>query len=193
MATPEWVLVTLKVIEVLDALGVPYIIVGSTASIVHGTMRTTVDADLVAEINLEHIEPLVAALNDEFYIEPEQIRDAIRRRRSFNLIHQRSMFKVDVFIPQGRHFDQVQFSRRVERVISQNPERSVWLVSAEDVVLSKLEWFRSGGEVSERQWRDVLGVIKTQAENLDLEYMREMATRIAVGDLLERAFEQAEK
>lgn len=193
MATPEWVTVTLKVIEVLDALQVSYVIVGSAASTVYGTMRTTVDADLVADLKLEHIPTLTAALEREFYIEPEQIRDAINRRSSFNAIHQETMFKVDVFIPKGRRFDETQFARRVEKVIANDPQYLAWLVSAEDVILSKLDWFRQGSEVSERQWRDVMGVLKTQKDRLDLTYLREAAHELGIGRLLERALEEVDR
>jgi len=77
-------------------------------------------------------------------------------------------------------------------VIATNPEESVYIVSPEDIILAKLEWYRLGGEVSDRQWRDVLGVLKTRAGELDLDYLRKWAGELKVNDLLERALDEAE-
>lgn len=187
----EWIEVTLKVVDALEALNINYVICGSAASIIHGVVRSTVDADLIADLKPEHAEPLVAALEKEFYIEPEFIMQAIKRKSSFNVIHQSTMFKVDVFVPKIRVFDQAQLSHRVQRVFGQNPDRSVWFLSAEDIVLAKLEWFKIGGEVSERQWRDILGVLKIQRDKLDVDYMRKMGATLGVAKLLEAALEAA--
>ena len=100
---------------------------------------------------------------------------------------------VDVFLPKERPFDQAQLARRMETVIARAPERTVWIASAEDIVLAKLEWFAIGNQVSERQWRDVLGVLKTQSGQLDVDYMRKMAPALGVSDLLEQALEEAVK
>lgn len=193
MTSPEWIVVTLKVTEALEALQVPYVICGSVASIVHGIVRTTVDCDMVADLNLDHVEPLVTAIGNEFYVEQESIVDAIQFHRSFNLIHQESMFKVDIFIPKARPFDRAQLAHRIELEIANNPKRMAWFSSAENIVLAKLEWFRLGNEVSERQWRDVLGVLKTRLGELDIEYMYTAAPALGVSDLLERALLEAEK
>jgi hypothetical protein len=184
---PEPVAVTLQVTDVLDALNVPYLIGGSFASSVYGTYRATADVDLVADLKFDHVEPLVKALRKQFYIDAEAVRDAIRYRRSFSAIHLTTMFKVDVFIPQRRPYSQTQLDRRVKHVIWPEPECSVYLASAEDNVLAKLEWYRMGGEVSERQWRDVLGVLKAQSTKLDVGYLRQWAAALNIADLLENA------
>ncbi len=191
--TPEWILVTLKVIDVLEALGITYTVCGSVASITHGVARATVDTDLLADFKLEHSEAFAAALKEEFYIDPDSMREAIRQRTSFNAIHQDTMFKVDIFITKARLFDQEQLARRVQKIIARNPDRKAWISSAENSVLSKLEWFRLGDEVSERQWRDVLGILKTQRGRLDIEYMRKTASILGIHDLLASALEEAEK
>ena len=188
---PEPMAVTLLVIQALDALGVPYLIGGSLASAVHGVARATADVDLVADLRPEHARPLAQALEGAFYVDAESIHDAIRRHSSFNLIHLETMFKVDVFVRKQRPFDQAQFDRRVAQVIVSEPERTAYVASAEDIVLAKLEWFRIGGEVSERQWRDVLGVLKVQGERLDRDYLRRWAVVLKVSDLLERALSAA--
>jgi hypothetical protein len=183
--------VTLLVIDALEALGVSYFIGGSLASAVHGVLRATVDADLVADLRLKHAEPLARALSDAFYVDAESIRDAIRHQSSFNVIHLETMFKVDVFVLKERPFDASQFARRSAHVVATDPERTAYIASAEDTILAKLEWYRKGGEVSEQQWRDVLGVLKVQSDRLDYDYLRQWAAQLGVADLLERAVNEA--
>jgi hypothetical protein len=179
--------VTLKVTRVLELLKIPYFIGGSLASTVYGLIRTTQDCDIVAQMNLEHIPAFVAALQDEFYIDSEMIADSIKRNSSFNIIHSESMFKVDVFIPHPRPFLRSQFSHAQQQSFQLETEVSAMFTSPEDIILAKLEWYRLGGEISERQWRDVLGVLKTQAGGLDLAYLRLWAEELQVVDLLDRA------
>ena len=183
----EPVAVTLLVIEALEALDVAYLIGGSLASAIHGVARATQDADLVADLRSQHAEPLARALGEAFYVDVGAIRDAIRRRSSFNAIHLETMFKVDVFVRKQRPFDQAQFEHRRAQVVSIDPERTAYVASPEDTVLTKLEWYRRGGEVSDQQWRDVLGVLRVQGEQLDSVYLRRWATALGVVDLLETA------
>jgi len=183
--------VTLLVTRTLEQLGIPYAVGGSLASSLHGVMRSTLDVDIVADMRLEHVQPLVDALSQEFYADIEMMRDAIERRGSFNLIHYETAFKVDIFIRKLRAYDQLQLERRVLAEIATDPEQSIYVVSPEDIILAKLEWYRLGGQVSDRQWRDVLGVLKTRAGELDLAYLREWAGELQVGDLLERALREA--
>ena len=188
---PEQIAVTMLVADALEALGVPYAIGGSFASALHGVMRATMDADLVADLRQEDVAPFVQALGELFYANAEMMREAIGQHRSFNLIHLESMFKVDVFVARPRDFDRAQLARRQLHLLSEDPERRAYVASAEDTVLAKLEWYRMGGEVSDRQWRDALGVLKVQGLRLDLAYMRHMAAGLGVKDLLERALEES--
>jgi hypothetical protein len=183
--------ITLFVTQTLEHLGIPYAVGGSLASSLHGVMRSTLDVDIVADMQPEHIQPLVEALSKEFYADDEMMRDAIEHQSSFNLIHYETAFKVDIFIRKSRAFDQMQLDRRRLSVIASDPEESVYVTSPEDTILAKLEWYRMGGEVSDRQWRDLLGVLKTRAGELDLEYLRKWAAELHVSDLLERALGQA--
>ena len=182
---------TMLVIHALDQLKVPYVIGGSLASAVHGVVRATMDTDIVADLHEEHAQPLVDILSGTFYADVEMIKDAIEHHSSFNLIHLETMFKVDVFIPKEREFDQLQIRRRTSQTISADPEETAFVATAEDTILAKLEWYRMGGEVSDRQWRDILGIMKVQAESLDLPYLRKWAGNLGVTDLLERALKQS--
>jgi hypothetical protein len=185
----EPVEVTIQVTDVFEKLSVPYLIGGSLASALYGMVRTTQDADIVAEMRLEHLQPFVLALQDEFFIDDEMIAAAIQRNSSFNIIHRETMFKVDVFIPRPRPFLQSQLARAQRQTFTFETEVSAKFASPEDTILAKLEWYRLGGEISERQWRDILGVLKTRAGVLDLSYLRKWAGELKLSDLLERALQ----
>lgn len=186
----DFIQVVLRVVRVLEELGVLYAIGGSLASSAHGVMRATMDADIVADLRPEHVQPFLAALSSDFYADEATIREAIYRRSSFNLIHYQTAFKVDIFIPKPRPFDRMQLARRTAVVMGTEP---VYLISPEDTVLAKLEWYRLGGEVSDRQWQDVIGVLTVQAEDLDLDYLRHSADQLGIRNLLERALAEAKR
>jgi hypothetical protein len=187
----EPIAVTTLVTDALENLGVTYAIGGSLASAVHGVMRATMDADLVADLQMEHIEPLAQALGDAFYADVEMMREAVRHHSSFNVIHLDTMFKVDVFVAKPREFDRSQLARRQSYILSEDPPHHAYITSAEDIVLAKMEWYHIGGRTSDRQWRDVLGVMKVQQNQLDHSYLRHMATTLGVSDLLEQALDEA--
>lgn len=182
----------LPVIEAFDQLKIHYYIGGSVASLAYGIYRTTADVDVIADIRLEHVPALVKQLEDAYYIDADMIKDAIRYRSEFNLIHLATMFKVDIFLPRQRPFDQ-RVRQRAQRNELKILEKDITfnLESPEDVILSKLEWYKMGGGISERQWSDVLGVLKVQGPALDRVYMRQWAGEIGVLDLLERAMQEA--
>jgi hypothetical protein len=183
--------VTLLVTDVLEKLDIPYAVGGSLSSSLHGIMRSTLDVDIVTDLQYKHIQPFVDALSSVFYTDDEMIRDAIEHHSSFNLIHYETAFKVDIFIPKKRDFDKMQLARRVASIITTDPERIIYVTSPEDVILAKLEWYRMGNEISERQWRDVLGVLKMKSGELDQAYLRQWAIKLNVSDLLDRALSEA--
>lgn len=181
----------LLVIAALDAMQIPYFVGGSLASAAYGLQRSTLDVDLVADIHAEHVARFVSLLAGPFHVDEAVIRESIEQRTSFNLIHQESITKIDVFVPRHRDFDHSQFARRIRQMIQETPEVFVYVASPEDTILSKLEWYRRGNEASDRQWKDILGILKVQAGRLDVNYMRRWAADLNVADLLERAFDDS--
>ena len=180
-------------VEALDRLQIPFYVVGSVASSAYGVIRTTNDVDLIAGIEPRHVASLVAKLGREFYADPDMIHEALRTGRAFNLIHYASSYKFDIFPIGPDPYQQIQFERVVRRPISLGGSEpfEVPLASAEDTLLSKLAWYRAGGEVSERQWSDIRGIVEVQRERLDRPYLTRWAAHLGVADLLDRAMAYA--
>lgn len=172
---------------VLESLNIRYFVGGSVASSYHGAMRSTMDVDLVAVVSLEQLESLLAAVTDEFYASETAIRAAIVNRTSFNLIHLPTSFKVDVFVSRGRPFDESSFARAAICYIG-SPENGVEvpIASIEDILAAKLDWYRIGDEVSERQWNDMTRLVQLHGTRIDWKYLHSVAAEIGVSDLLER-------
>ena len=187
----EPIQVTQLVTNVLEELGVKYVLGGSLASALHGVARATMDADIIANIEIKHVVPFVNALKGAFYVDAEMIRDAIQHQMSFNIIHLETLFKVDIFVAKDRDFDRYQIERRTAYSLSGDTQQSVYVASAEDTILAKLEWYRMGGEVSDRQWRDILGIMKVQANKLDMDYLRKGSRTLQIEDLLDKAIKEA--
>ena len=187
MTPPDPVVLALILARILERLGVRYCIGGSVASSVYGEVRTTLDVDVVADLDPEHIDSLVAAVESDFHVVDEAIHRAVRERSSFNLIHEETLVKADVYVPPDdpTHREQLVRSRRV--ALRSEPGSEVELASPEDVVIHKLRWYEMGGRVSDRQWRYVLGVLKVQCESLDLAYLKRAAATLGLSELLARA------
>lgn len=188
--TPDILAATTPVVEAFEQLGVPYHVGGSVASSLHGIPRLTIDVDLVADLRLGQVRPLLKQLEATYYIDEDMIRDAIRHRSSFAVIHLNTMLKVDIFIPKSRLFDQEELRRVQQKVLAEGtPPFNV--ASPEGTILNKLEWYRMGGEVSDRQWNDILGVLKVQGTHLDMGYLQRWSASLKVTDLLQRALVDA--
>jgi hypothetical protein len=180
----------LPVVDALVAPEVLYYVGGSVASSVTGVARATLDADLVTTLRLEHAEPLAALLLPHYYVDVEMIQNAVRHSSSFNVIHLATMFKIDIFVPQDTPFARENMRRRIAIEV---PEigRTLYVCSPEDIVLHKLLWYAAGSGVSDRQWYDLQGVLRLQAQGLDLAYLRYWGAVLGVGALLQRALDEA--
>ena len=188
---PDLLQVVSQVAQALETLGIPYLVGGSVASSRYGVPRMTQDADLVVDLRLHHVEALVHALQDTFYVDPGPIRDAIRLKSCFNIIHSTAIYKIDMFvIASGAWARQEMQRRRLERA-GIHEELEFYFSSPEDIILHKLHWYRSGGGVSERQWNDVLGVLKVQATELEYDYLDHWAAELGLTDLLVAALQEA--
>ena len=171
-----------KALNALRELGLDYMIVGSHAASVHGFTRATHDLDIVVSLHSEDIGKLAEALGEEFFLDVESARDALRRGDMFNAIHVDSGIKMDFWILAADDFSRAQFSRRRRADVEGTP---AWVASAEDTVLSKLLWYRVAP--SDRQLADARGIIEIGRGRLDCEYLSTWAERLGIEDLLAQA------
>jgi hypothetical protein len=178
----------LRLLAVLDGMAIRYMIGGSLASSAHGTYRSTNDIDIVAEITEQDIPRLVSQLGGDFYADADAMRDAVRRGRSFNMIHFASSYKFDIFPLTDDPYSAVQLERRMFQELPMGDGESVKcpVASPEDTILAKLVWYRLGAEQSERQWNDLRGIRSVQGTRLDYNYLRKWAMHLRVQDLLDR-------
>jgi hypothetical protein len=189
---PDIVAAIRPIVDLFDRIGVAYSVVGSVASSAHGIARATLDVDLVADLPGRLVHEVVSALHDAYYIDRDMAADAVQRKAMFNVVHLATMLKVDIYVLTDRPFDRESFRRRRALALEEEPSaRSYQVDTPEDTVIHKLEWFRAGGDVSERQWGDLIGVIRVQGTALDIAYMRRWAGDLGVSDLLERALREA--
>jgi hypothetical protein len=187
---------SLQVVDILatrlDALGIPYYVGGSVASSIHGFLRSTNDADIVVDLREEQVDDLVAALEEDFYVDADMIREGLQHNLSFNVIHLPTMFKADLFPAKQTPFGRSEWTRRRQAQLRQEEGApTVYVASPEDMVLQKLLWYRMTGERSDRQWGDVQGILKVQGDALDFAYLRHWAAELEITDLLTRSFEDA--
>ncbi len=183
--------VTLEIAEILVDLGVEYLVGGSIASSLHGHPRSTQDIDVVADLRPEHVAPLCAALDGRFYFDEPAIQEAVDRRSTFNVIHLRTLFKVDVFVARDDVPTRRELQRRQTYTLDLDPPEDILVASPEDIVVQKLHWYRLGDHVSDRQWSDAMNVLRVRGKEMDLDYMRDLAVHMGVADLLERALDHA--
>ncbi|NOY76642.1 MAG: hypothetical protein GXO76_02100 [Calditrichaeota bacterium] len=192
MKTPDILLALGPVIKIFDELSISYYIGGSIASSLYGIARATLDIDIVADIKLRHISPLKKHLENDFYFDEDMVRDAIIKKSTFNMIHLETGTKLDIFILKYEPYQYNAIQRRRKDTIEEgNFESMFYFSSPEDIIINKLLWCKMGGEVSERQWHDVVGVIKIQNESLDKKYLKTWSQKLSVWSLLEKAFKEA--
>jgi len=172
----------------LDALGVPWVTAGSVASSIHGEPRSTMDVDMVIGLRLGDVKALAGALGGDYYVDADAMRAAVKSAGSFNAVHLASMIKVDFWVAGDDPFEAERLARRLT---VEMPSGLLYVDTAEHTLLRKLEWYRRGGEVSERQWRDVQAIVRIQGDRLDHQQLRRWSGQLGVTDLLDRVLDQA--
>lgn len=182
--------VAVVVATVLEEIGIRYVIGGSVASSLIGEPRSTLDLDIMIDIDVLRVRQLAGRLRDNFYIDEESAVGAVHSGSSFNAIHLSSSLKVDFFPAEREAFAREQLERR-RPVLLDPPGVTLYFYAAEDLIVRKLMWFRAGGAVSDRQWRDVLGMLKAGEPALDFDLLRTAAAKVNAGDLLERVLREA--
>lgn len=191
MKKPDVLTAIEPVVKTLESLNAPYYIGGSIASSAFGIARATIDIDIVSDLQPRNVDSFVEILKNDYYVDKEMLSDAIRRRSSFNIIHLETMLKVDIFIAEDTPFYREIFKRRKKDTLEEKEGATeFYFASPEDIILKKLEWFKTGGEVSERQLTDVLGILKVQRDFLDKEYIKHWAAKLGVLDLLKKVFRE---
>lgn len=181
--------VALRLAAAFDELGIDYTLGGSLASSLHGEPRSTNDVDFAVRLNEGQVPLLIARLGAEFVLDGDGLRAAVRGGRSYQIYFLPLALKIDLFVRGTTAFDRSEFARRVRVRVGERG--SLYAASLEDSLLRKLVWFRLGGDVSDRQWRDVLGLVRAAATDLDRAYVEHWASELGVHDLLARALAQA--
>jgi hypothetical protein len=191
MKEPDIIEIALGVVRIFEALGIEYYIGGSLASSAFGIARSTMDIDIAADIRQGQASVLEERLQTHFYVDREMIERAIREKSSFNIVHLETMFKIDIFVVSDEPYDKQAMARRLRKDLTADGANQADLSSPEDIILRKLLWYQSGGKISDRQWDDVLGVMKVQGEQLDAAYLELWAKRLSIFDLLQKALQEA--
>lgn len=176
--------VAVRLGRTFDSLGIRYLVGGSVASSLVGEPRATNDLDVLVELSEPQVTLLANALGPDFEVDTEALIDAVRRRRSWNIFYLPLVTKIDLFIKRLDAFDASELDRRRSVALPGGP---VCVATPEDILLRKLAWFREGGESSQVQWRDVLGVLRISRATFDEAYVDRWAAHLGVSDLWERA------
>lgn len=181
-----------KIIDKLNLLNIPYYIGGSVASSLQGEARFTQDIDLVIYLELSQVEVFIETFSSDFYVSDVAVKDAILGVSSYlNLINFESLEKADIFISRSDDFSRSQMNRRQLYVPEENPEQAFYLCTPEDTILQKLVWMRIAQNESQKQWRDILGVLKIQRERLDLDYLWQWSEYLNISASLNQAIQQS--
>lgn len=177
------------VLATLDRFEIPYYVCGSMASANYGFPRQTNDIDIVVDFENADLKEFCRLLQTSFYVDADKAEDSFERGRSFNAIHRATILKFDFFPCAKTPFARKQLERRHHRHSSMpGLEHLEFAVcTAEDSVLSKLSWYREGGQSSSQQWNDILAILQVQYKVLDYTYLRQWASRLELTELLEKA------
>jgi hypothetical protein len=178
--------------DILKQLDIAYAIGGSVASSIYGKVRFTQDVDITVEPFEDRAEKLFNLLKSQYYVSKQAMQEALSRHGSFNIIHLESALKIDVFVRGDTAFEKQLLSRAKAIKLSDSLKESFAVVSPEDIILLKLQWYQNGGQVSDRQWRDVLGVLAIRSTELDFEYLTMWSGMLGVNELLDKAVSESE-
>lgn len=168
------------VLRALERCRVPYMIAGSVAAMLYGEPRLTNDMDVVVELAPEHVEPLLSLFQGDDYYAPsaEFVRAIVANGGAFNIIHVASASKVDLIVRRHNEFAVREFSRR--RPLPFTEEFEAFVATPEDVILSKLLFYREGR--SEKHLIDIAGVLRVSAGQIDERYIESWVLRLGLGD-----------
>ena len=169
------------VVSRLDSAGIPYMLSGSTALGAYATPRMTRDLDLVVPLELVDVDRFVRLFANDFYCDADAVRRSVVSRGIVNLIHLTRVVKVDIIVRKDTPYRRLEFERRRRARID---DRDMWIVSPEDLVLSKLTWAKES--LSEVQLGDVRDLISSAAD-LDWTYLERWAGELTVTNLLAEA------
>lgn len=178
--------------DILESLGITYVIGGSVASSIYGKVRFTQDIDMTVEPFESKADEFFRLVRSDFYISSDAMQQALSMKSSFNVVHLESAFKIDVFIQNDTEFEKQLLPRRKFMKLSDRFEKAFSIVSAEDIILLKLMWYRQTDCRSEKQWEDILSVLEVQKDELDLGYLKKWAGVLRIDQLLANAISEAE-
>lgn len=175
--------------RVLSDLQIPYVVTGGIAVLIWGRPRFTADIDIVVELLEPKVGALIKVLRQMYkagYIDEEMAKSAIRRKGEFNFIDGVTGLKVDFFVAKKNEFSALQFKRKIAKKIN---KKSIYFISPEDLILSKLEWHKQGG--SSRQLEDIESILKISGDQLDMKYLKNWAKRLGVLIVFKKLIEQS--
>ncbi len=180
-----------QITGILERLGITYYIGGFVASSLQGEMRYTEDLDLVIDIQPQQKQALITAMAGDYYISDVAVEEAIEGKiSSFNVIHLETTEKADIFVMREDSFSQKQMSSR-QLYETGNNTFSLYICTPEDSILQRLLWYRITAGESQKQWRDILGVLKLQGEKLDFSDLWHWGENLGVLADLDQAFIEA--
>ena len=177
--------------ELFEEIGVRYVVGGSVASSLIGEPRSTVDIDIAVRLTAKDLDSLVDRVRPTFYVPESDAARAVREKDSFNIIHNEAALKIDLFVLGDGLLDVNQINRRVLIEVPTQPLAELWITSPEDQVLRKLDWYRQGGESSDRQMRDIIAILTINSDRLDNTYLTDTAALVGLTELLNTARQDA--
>jgi hypothetical protein len=176
-----------RLVDRLEKAGIPYMVTGSLSGVLHGEPRSSRDVDVVIECDRSTLERFLVLVENDFYVSRDEAGEALEKRALFNIVDLETGWKADLIIRKERAYSREEFERRTRAELH---GISLFVVSPEDAVLSKLEWSKESR--SELQARDVAAICHAQRGRLDVAYLRRWAKELDVEDELERVLTPSE-